>query len=439
MITRLVSLGLLLTASIALAQEPASPEPKAPPTQPSLQAQLDELRAQQAALQARLAAAEARASAAPPDPGHRLNFTAAPGRGLVLSLGDAFSLSLRPRVQIRDTLTIDPGGQVKNELHVRTLRLWLQGHVLTPHLGFAIQLAFGGHDGEVDGAAAVLDAWVEYARLRDLRVRVGQFFVPFDRGRTTLELGMQLPERAQVLRELGLDRDVGIVLSSTDLFGSRGILGYALGVFGGEGKNRVGGARVGFLYVARVTVTPFGPFDDHIEGDLQRLRRPRLAIGVGGAYNQATDRQGSTTGAILSLGTFDYGHAAADVVFKCAGVSVLAEVLYRQARQGSLSALVNGAEVREWSRSAFGYLVQAGVMVHSRVELSARFNELIAIGDTDPALLALVRTRGREVGGGLNVFVNGHAFKIQADYAYLFGERARAGQHAIHLQLDASF
>jgi hypothetical protein len=43
------------------------------------------------------------------------------------------------------------------------------------------------------------------------------------------------------------------------------------------------------------------------------------------------------------------------------------------------------------------------------------------------------------VGGGLNVYLNGHAFKLQTDYFYVFGDGTAEGRHAARLQLDASF
>ncbi len=445
-LVRRLLLGAAISTSALLprfgaAQEPAAdPKPSAAQVA-ALQAQIEELHAQQAAMLERLNAMAARTadSSARDAKQHTVSFAATPGRGLTLTVGDEFSLSLRPRVAVRDTVVIDPGTPTTNELNVKTVRLWLMGHMLSRNLQYGIQLAFGGKDTDKDSPSPILDAYVDYLRLRDLHVRVGQFFVPLDRGRTTYEYALQFPDRAQIFGELGLDRDVGVMFSSTDLFGTRGILGYSLGVFGGEGKNRFGGSAVGFLYCARLSVTPFGPFDDYLEGDVYRVHRPRLAIAIGGAYNQSTNRQRSTFGNTLTLGTFDYGHAAADLVFKLAGFSLLAEVLYRQGRQGSLAAVVNGGEVREWSRSAIGYVVQAGVMVHDRVELVARYDDLRALGNTDPTLIALTAASGKEIGAGLNVFVNGHAFKIQSDYQYLFGTSLSGGRHTIQVHLDASF
>ena len=414
---------------------------------PELQTLVDQVAAlseRQATLEAKLKAAEARSAQAVADEKTALkravSFSAAPGKGLTLTVGDdRFSLSLRSRAQVRDTITAQDGKPTTNEINVKTVRLWLQGHVLTRDLRYGVQLAFGGNDFDAGSSSPIFDAFVEYTRLRDLNIKVGQFFVPFDRARTIREFGLQLIDRPQMVTELSLDRDVGISISSNNLGGYKEIFGYALGFFGGEGKNRFGGAGVGFLYTARFTIRPFGTFDDDLEGDLSRVKKPRLAIGFAGAYNQSTSRQKSTSGNVLQLGTFDYWHADADLVFKYGGFSFLGEFLYRKSRQGSLDAVVSGVDTREWSRSALGYVLQAGYMVHQKVELAARYDDLRSIGQTDPSLVALAKTTGKEVGGGVNVYLNGHAFKIQADYQYLFGDSVRGGKHTTRIQLDASF
>lgn len=142
-----------------------------------------------------------------------------------------------------------------------------------------------------------------------------------------------------------------------------------------------------------------------------------------------------------ALGGFDYVHAAGDLVFKYAGAALLAEVLYRQALSDSHDGVVAGTTtaLREWSRSGLGYLIQAGVMVHPRAEVVARWEQLLPQGTTDPSLVKLTATQGRQLGGGGNLYLNGHFLKVQDDYFYLFGDRLQGGQHQARLQLDASF
>ena len=227
----------------------------------------------------------------------------------------------------------------------------------------------------------------------DLRVRVGQFFVPFDRARTISEWGLQMIDRPLVVSEATLDRDVGLELSSDDL-GGLGRLAYRLGIFGGEGKNRLG-SRLGFLYVARLQLNPLGPFDDGVEGDQDRRPLPRLAVGLAGAYNQNALRQRSTQGANYALDGFDYTHAAADFTFKWRGLYLFAEALYRRGDLDRREGTVQGSPTREYSRSLWGYVAQAGMMLTQRLEVTARWEQSFALEGTDPALVATLRAQGQ--------------------------------------------
>ncbi len=355
------------------------------------------------------------------------------GSGVTLALRDpSLSLTVSSRAQFRGTVTAPPTGDAQTDLSVRTLRLIVSGHTFSTDVRYYVQLALAPQDFEQGNPSPLFDAWAQFTQLRDLQVRVGQFFVPFDRARTVREATLQLVDRQQVVRELSLDRDAGVELSSRDLFGLGGRLQYALGFFSGEGRNRTGGG-AGFLYVARLQVSPFGAFDDNVEGDLERRAAPRLAIGVAGAYNQSATRAQSTLGATLTHGAFDYYHAAADLHFKWRGLSLLAEALWRGA---SAPSHVDGA-VTAWSRAGYGYLVQAGVMLGPRFEVVARWDELAAVTVTDPALRATVNALGREVGAGLNWYVGAsHAYKVQADWQANFGDDFGAARHVARVQLQ---
>jgi hypothetical protein len=364
--------------------------------------------------------------------------TAGAGRGLTVRTDDdAFSMTVRARVQMRQTVAV-VDDDATSELGVRTARATVSGQLLTPRLRYAVQVAFGASDFEAGSPSPLQDAYLDYALARDLQLRVGQTFVPFDRARTIREFALQLVDRQQVVSELNLDRDVGLMLFSPDLLGLGGRLTYALGVFGGAGRNRVGPEEVGFLCVARLGWRPFGAFDDDVEGDLDRLPAPRLALGVAAAFNHNTRRQRSTTGPVLVLGNVDYRHAAADLVFKYRGLSLLAEALLRQGRPDFRDGMIDMLPVREWSRSGWGYLAQAGLMLGRHLELAARWDQLFARSGTDPTLVTLADQRGREAGGGINLYLNGHALKIQADYAVRSGSGAPA-IHLARLQLDATF
>ncbi|KYF72349.1 porin, partial [Sorangium cellulosum] len=403
-----------------------------------------ELEQQQRALQERLDAERRAAESQAPEAKEKkdkrdASVTAAPGKGFTVKTADGgFSSTIRARVQVRETITHTDEDDT-HEINVRTVRLTTSGHFVSPDLKYNVQLAFGGNDFEKDSPSPIFDAFVEYTGIRDLNVRVGQFLAPFNRARTLREVSLQQTDRPIAVREFNLDRDVGLMLSSPDLFGLGGKLSYNLFVGGGEGRNRFGAQEHGPLAVARLAVSPFGAFDDDQDGDLSREAKPRLAVGVTGAYNHQTNRQNSTFGTTLSLGAADYLHGAADLVFKYAGFSLAAEAIVRHAERDSFEGEVDGAPVREWTRSGYGYFAQAGYLLTDHLELAARWDQIFAERGTDPKLVDLVAAQGKQVGGGLNVYLNGYALKLQGDYFYIFGEDASEGRHVARLQLDASF
>jgi hypothetical protein len=365
--------------------------------------------------------------------------TAEPGKGIVVKAADGrFSFGVRGRLQLRSTF-VHVGDSDTSETQIRTVRLSMAGNVLSPDIKYTIQLAFGGNDFDAGSSSPIFDAYVDYTRIRDLNIRVGQFFVPFDRARTIREFALQFVDRQLAVRELNLDRDVGVMISSSNLFGLSDLLSYQFFLGGGDGRNRFTAYAAGPITTLRLTVRPFGAFDDDQESDLTRSDKPRLAVGVAGAYNYRTSRAQSTIGTAFTTGTANYTHLAADAVFKYRGFSLLAEGLWRKANTDVLERETNGTVTREPTRSGHGYFVQAGYLVNKELEVTARWDKLFSRGPTDPQLVQLVRTQGKQLGGGLNLYLNGHAFKVQSDYFYIFGSSGVDPRHQVRLQLDASF
>jgi hypothetical protein len=374
----------------------------------------------------------------PPLEKQKVEVTAAPGKGITVAAGDAYSATLRFRVQARGTVR-NERETTTSEVNISTVRVALSGNVISPKINYTLQLALGGNDFETGSSTPLFDAYVDFKQLRDASLRVGQFFVPFDRARTVREFALQTVSRAQVISELALDRDMGVMLFSDDL-GGLGSLSYRAGIFGGDGRNRFGAPSAGFLYVGRVSVRPFGAFDDDQEADLERSDKFRLAVGAAVAYNASTDRQRSTVGSIYQAAKFDYGHAAGDLVAKWNGLSLLVEGITRWPNQSIVEGTTaDGKTVREYSRRAWGVVAQAGYMLTSGFEVWGRYDRLVVPDGTDPKLVDLEKKAATEIGGGLNYYLNGHLFKIQADYARLFGDSFSEAANLVRLQLDATF
>lgn len=366
----------------------------------------------------------------------------APGKGLTIKVSDAFSLNLRSRFQLRYQLDIAPedaaGERDYQQLvSVGTARVWLSGNVFRPEVLYMLQLALAGRDYRDGAISPVFDAYLDWKAHRDLNIRAGQFFVPFDRLRTVRESALQMADRPVPIGELTLDRDVGVVVYSDRFLSDDSPLAWRAGVFGGGGANLSVGKEPGFLVTARLELRPLGPIDDDSEGDLLRRAVPGLALGVGVAHNSNTNRQRSTTGVTFAGGTTDYLHAAADLVFKWQGFAAQLEYLWKNASSDAITSTnADGIAVTEWTRSASGWIAQASYTFDPPFEIVGRVTHLSAFDGTDPRLVD-----ADELGAGLNYYINGHQFKIQADWiakvpsALDFEDAA----HVTHLQLDATF
>ncbi len=354
------------------------------------------------------------------------------GKGVTIrSTDDRASLNIRARIQVRSTVIGHPDDREDlSEIAIRRLRLVFQGNAAGPALTYYVQLAFANLDTETDLRLPLRDAYVTWTPARALHVRLGQMKVPFSRQRVTSSSALQMVDRSIVVTELNLDRDVGVQMFSKDLLGI-GALGYALGVFGGEGRNRPGRA-AGLLYSARLEAWPLGSFDDTVEGDVLRGQPWRIALGSSVAYNQNTNRPLSTIGTPYPAGDVGYAHAGVDAIVKKRGWSLLSELMFRRAARDAQTVVVNGASTTIQSRSGWGAYVQGGRMVTNRLEISARYSRLLPSSGTDPTFVS-----SRELGGGLSYYINRHDLKIQGDYFRVTDPATARGVHQgrVHFQL----
>lgn len=399
-------------------------------------------------------ASEPATSDAPPDAARELEAAQTPvaasplaegldaefGKGITLRSDDGdFSLTIRGRIQARAQLLHTPGDELVDDetdvgFLIRRMRLVFLGHLGSPSFQFYIQLGMAPGDLE-NPPIPVRDAVITWLPTPAFGVRVGQMKVPFNRERVISSSALQLVDRSIVNAELNLDRDIGVQLFHNDLFGLGGHLGFQLGVFGGDGRNRLN-EDAGLLYVARVQVQPTGRFDDaYSEADLLRTPTPRLSFGAGFAYNQDTHRRRGTHGSFFQLDEgFDVLHAEVDLAFKWAGFSLLAELLWRRAIDDDANVgIVDGEMIEERFGSALGVMVQAGYLFHGGWEVAARF------ADIRPTHGASSQPEQRELLGGLGWYILDHNLKLQSDYGVDFTGSFDAITHQLRVQLQLFF
>ena len=142
-----------------------------------------------------------------------------PGQGVTLYVSDAFSLNLRSRLQLRYQFNVSAPDEMDERdtqqlVNIGTARLWISGNILNPDLTYMIQLALAGRDYRDGATSPIYDGYLQWEAHRDFNLRVGQYFVPFDRLRTVREWALQMADRPRPVLEFTLDRDVGITAYS---------------------------------------------------------------------------------------------------------------------------------------------------------------------------------------------------------------------------------
>ncbi len=375
------------------------------------------------------------AAAQDPPPPAPKQVEAGLGSGVTIrSSDDQASLNIRLRIQVRASVIGDGDDDRDDltEIAVRRLRLVFQGNAAGPRLTYYVQLAFANLDTEADLRLPLRDAYVTWAPSRDLNLRVGQMKVPFSRQRVTSSSGLQMVDRSIVVGELNLDRDVGLQAFSRNLLG-KGTLGYALGVFGGDGRNRLG-HEAGLLYTARLEAWPFGSIDERSEADIQRSKQWRIAVGGSFGYNQNTNRPRSTFGTPYPEGEFDYKHAGLDATVRKRGWSVTSELMYRRADRDSETLVVNGSPTTFYSRSGWGAYIQGGQMLTERLEVTARYGRLRPSTGTDPTFV-----KARESGVGVSYYISRNDLKFQGDYFRVTDLATLAAVHQVRAQFQLYF
>lgn len=383
---------------------------------------------------------------APADAAPAITLSATPGKGVTIEREGDFSLRIRGRIQLLEQID-SSGGEVETEASVRSARLVLGGFLFDEDVRYGLELAFAGRELD-DRGSPVLEATLEYTRLRDLSLRVGLDKVPFDRQRLASAGSLQLVDRSPVVGQFVVDYDLGLILFSEDLFGLDERFAYWIGLFNGEGRGRLS-APAGALAAARFEVRPFGGFDAYVEGDLERSARPRLALAGSVAWNENAVRTLGNRGDPveapegIAFEGFDYLHLEADAVFKWNGLSLLGEFAWRDSR-GDVSRYVSGPGAAVLPRNGWGWFVQAGQMLGARWEVAFRYGEQHALDGSDPEFVAAIAESGRELGGGVNWYVRGHTLKLQGDWFRTWGSGGGArpiadGDDRVRLQITAAF
>lgn len=372
-----------------------------------------------------------------------------PGNGVTLRSQDGrFALNFAMWAQLQFTgkheqMPANSAAARTASLELRRARIVMQGHAFSPHLKYYVHLMFSPKDlGFKDGAitrAPIFQWYATVTRLADAQLQAGFFFVPYARQRMAPLPRLQFIDNATASYEFTLDQDIGLQLGSPDIAGL-GLFRYYAGVFMGDGYDWYRAGDFGFSYMGRVEALPLGMFEDFNEPDFERGMKPKLSLGAAYAFSDRDHRTRAIAGTGFSDGgTMSSHNLTADLMFKWAGLSVLADVYWRRAwrHAGSLKDEEGAPIAVQAARNGLGWTAQMGIFVPR-----TRFEAVARSAGVRPPRSAVSTSLGRldEVGGGLNYYFYRHALKLQMDYIHTWGPGLPIGRgDQVRMQVQLMF
>jgi phosphate-selective porin OprO and OprP len=316
------------------------------------------------------------------------------------------SLTLAGWVQPRYEYFHSDAEEDASSFLLRRARLDVQGSVFDRRLTFRIMP-------ELARTANLRDAWVDYAFSPALRLRAGQFSVPFQWHRFVAPRTQHFAERGVPSETFGFPngRDVGVMLHGRN---AGQTAQWGAGLFDGAGRNVARSNSTGHMASVRLGRALTGSLPRE-EVDLAHSPAPQLSLGLG--------VQGATRSEVAawSLGRSATGNeradwltGTADLHLRWRGLSLAGDAYLRRVRPD------DGA-VEPYTGS--GGMISAGyTLVPRRLDVVGRWSSLrLDSGARD--------TAHRQWGGGVNLYLVGHDAKLRVQY--LSDEARRPGSPTV--------
>lgn len=299
------------------------------------------------------------------------------------------------------------------DARVRRLRLRVDGYVLSPKIGYSLQLAFTRGDQDIDNtgiANIVRDAVIFYHFTDNFYVAFGQNKLPGNRQRVNSSGQLQFAERSIVNNTFTVDRDFGIKAYYNNKIAG---MPYRLkgAITTGEGRS-VNTTDNGLAYTGRVEVLPFGEFKnegDYSEGDLEREESPKLSLAGGYSYNFKTNRTGGQLGKELYAAR-DMGTAIFDLIFKYNGWAYESE--YMKRTSDNPLTFNNSGNLR-YVYAGWGNNHQVSYLFKNHYETALRYSIL-----QPEDLTAIYEPRKEVLEAGVTRYLRKHRIKAQLNVSY---------------------
>lgn len=327
---------------------------------------------------------------------------------------------------------------------LRRIRLLLLGSVLTDRLTYYLQLSTAPKSLEI------MDYNLQYRFHRHVRLRVGQYKIPFTSYRDGSFKRLTAVDWSIITSAFGSERQLGLHLHNDDS-APAGVF-YAVGIFTGQNARRSHE-----IWLARTWGETLGnPSDLTDPAPLEAIHPElvaRLSYKSGGInVRQDTDFKGGPFRFAVTLGLawdirpklyIDLAlRSAAELLVKARGFSLRAGGYLGMAKKDE------DAKLRQ-RFAMLGGLLQASYLIRKRYEVAARYGVIhfdqgllsdarrraadLINAETDPDTRAALEEqykgaglvkREHEATIGFNWYIIGSNFKIQTDLSWLGHERA---------------
>lgn len=345
-------------------------------------------------------------------------------KGFYIDAGEKFSLRVNGRVQVRYTYMdydVDRTMEDTSSFDTPRVRLDFSGHAFDENLNYRIQTDL---DDNSDGGRTVLkDAWIQWGNpSHGYAVRAGQFKVPFGRQALTSSSNLQFVDRAGSAGFFSLGRDVGVMLHGDC---ADGVIGYAAGVFNGEGEE-LSNDHNEHLGAARIQINPTGAFKLY-EGDVKESEDLGVSFGANIAYHPMSLAQGMPIFGIMTES--DQTSFGVDAALRYGGLSLQGEVFASVIEDQGNNGLDDVNDT--------GFYVQGGFFFSEDLEIAGRYSMRNHEDDNTGA-----DDDFEEITVGLNYYMEEHWHKLQLDVSRLTFEPGGGGEledNVVRLQWQLKF
>ncbi len=286
------------------------------------------------------------------------------GRFFIASTDGNYRLNIAGEIQFRYYANLDANStsdDYEGGFQSHRTRLEFRGHMVSPKLTYRILTIFD----RATGNLGLQDAWGEYAFDNGIKLRWGQFKLPFDREFfATAPTHTQTIERSLISTIFRLDRSQGVQLSYE------------------ADRWRIFGAISDGRRAANTT------FNDPIESDLGLTARAEFRLGEAGwrQYRDQTSFRGDKFGVLVGLGGHWQQDGATGAPTSAMGTIDLFQYTADIGVEGDGWNLLASATGRVFDSDGdsvhdLGFLVQGGVFLNDNAELFARYVHIMPDDD----------------------------------------------------------